>query len=79
MGWRRMQCNECNLSGHMRQGQLSTSGTSAEAAAFLKKSQLTILDQDTSYHSSQSRINPSAISNSTYLDMKNGYFSVPIC
>ena len=42
--------------------ELSTSGTSAEAAVFLKKSQLTILDQNTSYHGSQSRINTSAIS-----------------
>ena len=59
--------------------ELSTSGTSAEPAVFLKKSQLTILDQNTSYHGSQSRINTSAISNSTYLDMKNAYLSVPIC
>jgi hypothetical protein len=51
--------------------ELSTSGTSAEPAVFLKKSQLTILDQNTSYHGSQSRINTSAISNSTYLDINN--------
>ena len=57
---------------------LSTSGSSAEPSAFLKKSMLTIQDSVTSYESAQSRITTSAISNSTYLDMKNAYLSVPV-
>ena len=55
--------------------------SSAEPAVVLKKLQLTILDENISYHGSQSRINnTSAIkSNSKYLDMKSGYLSDPIC
>ena len=58
---------------------LSTSGTSAEPNIFQKKAHLSILDQNTSYQSGQSRINLSSISNSTYIDMKNAYLSIPLC
>lgn len=58
--------------------ELSTGGSSAEPSVFLKKSMLTIQDSVTSYESAQSRISTSAISNSTYLDMKNAYLCVPL-
>ena len=57
---------------------LSTSGSSAEPNVMMKKTMLTIFDSNTTYNSGQSRISTSAISNSTYLDMKNAYLSVPL-
>ena len=55
---------------------LSTSGSSAEPNVMMKKTMLTIFDSNTTYNSGQSRISTSAISNSTYLDMKNAYLKV---
>ena len=58
---------------------LSNSGSSAEPSVMMKKTMLTIQDSNQTYNSGQSRISTSAISNSTYLDMKNAYLSVPLC